>query len=608
MDLKKAFGSLVLIGAMMGCSLASATDIKDFPRVAVMNIGNKAITSRGLRDQDFSSATEYAIYQLSASGWFDLIDYEQLGTIAQMHSINMSDMVDTSTAVQFGKIAGAEYMVVGYVTGLTTKENIAGLQAGNAKGSNAQHVVTANVALRIVDIKTGRIMVAGLGKGSSTSTLTEIGFTKYRNRRNVVGENIYNSTLNTVVDEVSKNHGSSYDKKTTSDTSNRTMNDSSNSQYYKNTYDSSRETYNKNASTTAGTYFAKDTVEWENADTYTYTKNANETYKYKKSGTKVKVQSIEGDVNEDGQIDWTDVKAVENYCVYGNPRISNFNKNNADMNGDNKITIEDVWKLKMLVYGLNKKTYKHVIGDVDSEEENGTVDANDENVLRNYLIDNKPAYINIIEADLNGDDKVTLTDLSILKSRSNNVGYTKTSWMIYSSIPQKYIDYNKNHGIYVEQENAGSTDISKAVDEVINQNSYDRQRYFGVRGRSLAWLKEEVSEVKTFDRKTFVDETSSSKRNLNDLTANTSNNSTESGYDAVGTNKANNSTNYSSTNQYVTYEREAMNYNIVIGTVEVSDVQVRNAISKAVRDAIYGNMGILTTLNNGKKLKIKTGF
>ena len=51
-----------------------------------------------------------------------------------------------------------------------------------------------------------------------------------------------------------------------------------------------------------------------------------------------------------------------------------------------------------------------------------------------------------------------------------------------------------------------------------------------------------------------------------------------------------------------------MNYSIVIGTVEVSDVQVRNAISKAVRDAIYGKTGIMTTLNNGKPLKIKTGF
>lgn len=49
-------------------------------------------------------------------------------------------------------------------------------------------------------------------------------------------------------------------------------------------------------------------------------------------------------------------------------------------------------------------------------------------------------------------------------------------------------------------------------------------------------------------------------------------------------------------------------YKIQIGTAVVSDVQVRNAISKAVRDCIYGKMGLMTTLNGGKKLKIKTGF
>lgn len=608
MDLKKAFGSLVLIGAMLGCSLASATDIRDFPRVAVMNIGNKAITSRGLRQQDMSSATEYAIYQLSASGWFDLIDYEQLGTIANMHSINMSGMVDTATAVEMGKFAGAEYMVVGYVTGLTTKENTAFLQGFNAKGGNSQHVVTANVALRIVDIKTGRIMVAGLGKGSSTSTLTEIGFTKYRNRRNVVSENIYNSTLNNVVNEVNKKGGSSYANSSSSDSSDRNMTDSSNSQYNKNTYDSSRETYNKNSSMTSGSSFTRDTVEWENANAYTYSKSQNETYKYKKLGNKVKIQSMECDVNEDGQIDWTDVKAVENYCIDGNPCISNFNKNNADMNGDGKITLEDAWKLKMLVYGLNQKTYKHVIGDVDSEEENGRVDANDENVLRNYLVGNKPSYINIIEADLNGDDNVTLTDLSILKSRSNNVGCTKTSWMIYSSIPQKYIDYNKNHGVYVEQGSSGTVDIDKAMSEHSTQCGYDRQRYFGTSGRTLSWAREEISEERTSDRQTGVNESSNSDRVLHDSTNKASNSSSGSGYSDEASRQANNSTSFSSNNQYVTYEREAMDYKIVIGTVEVSDVQVRNAISKAVRDAVYGDMGILTTLNNGKKLKIKTGF
>ena len=51
-----------------------------------------------------------------------------------------------------------------------------------------------------------------------------------------------------------------------------------------------------------------------------------------------------------------------------------------------------------------------------------------------------------------------------------------------------------------------------------------------------------------------------------------------------------------------------MAYSVKIGSERISDVQLRNAVSKAVRDAIYGKMGLLTTLNGGKQLKIKTGF
>ena len=59
-------------------STVKATDVYSYPTVAVMQFGNKAITSQGLRRYDFDSASEYAIYQLLASGWFDLVDYEQL--------------------------------------------------------------------------------------------------------------------------------------------------------------------------------------------------------------------------------------------------------------------------------------------------------------------------------------------------------------------------------------------------------------------------------------------------------------------------------------------------------------------------------------------------
>lgn len=168
-------------------STVKATDVYSYPTVAVMQFGNKAITSQGLRRYDFDSASEYAIYQLLASGWFDLVDYEQLSNIAKMHEINMSGLVDQSTAVQLGKFAGAQFMVVGNVTGLTSKESGLDYQHGRSGGLGVDvRTVIANVAIRIVDIETGRIVGAGLGKGESASSNVEIVFNKYRKSDNAI--------------------------------------------------------------------------------------------------------------------------------------------------------------------------------------------------------------------------------------------------------------------------------------------------------------------------------------------------------------------------------------------------------------------------------------
>ncbi len=219
--LRIVIGLLAALILTASTTASFAANIKDFPRVAIMNFGNKAITSSGLREHDFSSATEYAIYQLSACGWFDLVDYEQLSTMAKIHSVNMSGLVDPTTTVAMGKFLGAQFMVIGNVTGLTTKENEFGYQHGNKGGlNNAQHVVTANVAMRIVDIETGRIVVAGLGKGSSTSTHTEIIFKKYRNKRSVSENETDTTTINsggtTAVQDVMNGAGTDggvYDEK-----------------------------------------------------------------------------------------------------------------------------------------------------------------------------------------------------------------------------------------------------------------------------------------------------------------------------------------------------------------------------------------------------------
>lgn len=178
------FASGIILSTFLP-STAKAADVHSYPTVAVMQFGNKAITSQGLRRYDFDSASEYAIYQLLASGWFDFVDYEQLSNIAKMHEINMSGLVDQSTAVQLGKFAGAQFMVVGNVTGLTSKESGLDYQHGRSGGLGVDvRTVIANVAIRIVDIETGRIVGAGLGKGESASSNVEIVFKKYRKSGN----------------------------------------------------------------------------------------------------------------------------------------------------------------------------------------------------------------------------------------------------------------------------------------------------------------------------------------------------------------------------------------------------------------------------------------
>ena len=204
----KKFLLTLLALLMIAAQIEAATPIKKHPRIAVSEFTNKAITSEGFRDQDYSSATEYAIYQLSASDWFDLIDYEQMVTVARMHSINRSGLFDPSTVPQLGKFLAAEYILVGSLTGMTVKESGLSVGAMGSKAGGSKYTVTANVTVRFVDVETLKIVGVGMGTGTSASTQTEISFTPFRNAANwiiprqtdiIVGDDntINNGTIST---------------------------------------------------------------------------------------------------------------------------------------------------------------------------------------------------------------------------------------------------------------------------------------------------------------------------------------------------------------------------------------------------------------------------
>ncbi|MBR1397054.1 MAG: hypothetical protein IJ563_05930 [Selenomonadaceae bacterium] len=189
--MKKIFSIFMAVLLFMAVeNLAEAANIKDHPAVAVMQFTDKAIKSNveGIRGQDFSSAAEYAIVQLNASNWFDLVDYEQMTAIAKMISMYDSGLFDQSAAPMLGKFAAAQYVLVGSLTGITAKKSDAVVMS--------KHSVTVNVTLKLVDVETLKIVGTGMGTGKSSSSKAEITFKPFRNKPGYIGVRQVNINVN----------------------------------------------------------------------------------------------------------------------------------------------------------------------------------------------------------------------------------------------------------------------------------------------------------------------------------------------------------------------------------------------------------------------------
>ena len=157
---------------MMLPNLVLAKSIDEYPIVAVMPMTNKApVTMDGFGDYS-GSATESMILEMGSTGRFDVIERERLQDIVDEHSLSLTGLVDTSHAVQIGNILGADYLAFGSVTSLTAKESGGAVGTGIGIGGMQKHKVSATVMLRVVDVKTGRIVLFGRGKGKSESTGT----------------------------------------------------------------------------------------------------------------------------------------------------------------------------------------------------------------------------------------------------------------------------------------------------------------------------------------------------------------------------------------------------------------------------------------------------
>lgn len=168
----KMKGSKVFLAAMLlllwQLPALCFAGLSDYPTLAVMPFGKKASVSPELTLRDVTIANEIAYDELVNSGYFDVVERERLDAVCDELSFDMSGLVDTASAARVGKMLGAQYILCGSLNGLSTRRNAAEIIGTGQK--NAQ--VYAHISMRVIEVETGRVVLASRGDGRATNSLT----------------------------------------------------------------------------------------------------------------------------------------------------------------------------------------------------------------------------------------------------------------------------------------------------------------------------------------------------------------------------------------------------------------------------------------------------
>lgn len=161
MKAKKFFSAVLISAFIFLSSLAALAANDDVVRIGVMKFASKA---SGVSSYQAEAITDEFTRMLASSQSIAVIEREQLAYIAREHRINMSGLVDTSTAVQIGRIAGLQYIITGAVTQFdaTTKdEKVIWVH-------EISHEARVTIDMRVIDVQTAEVVFAIAETGTAT--------------------------------------------------------------------------------------------------------------------------------------------------------------------------------------------------------------------------------------------------------------------------------------------------------------------------------------------------------------------------------------------------------------------------------------------------------
>ncbi|HUO87482.1 MAG TPA: CsgG/HfaB family protein [Thermoanaerobaculia bacterium] len=170
----KKLTTLLALCAVLAVALSLGA--QDKPRIAILEIKNKA-DNQWWWHGGGAAAQDVFITELVKSGKFRVVERERINAIMQEKGLNLSGDIDPSTAMQIGKLLGAEYLLAGAVTEYgydQTDVRTPGIR-GLPGVSVGKKTFTAAINARIFDVSTGEIVWADEARHAEGSARVFVG-------------------------------------------------------------------------------------------------------------------------------------------------------------------------------------------------------------------------------------------------------------------------------------------------------------------------------------------------------------------------------------------------------------------------------------------------
>ncbi len=133
-------------------------------RVAILRYRN----STGIDDLA-GLAEDLTGFALKRVGAVSLVERRKLDKLLEELSISITDVIDDSTAVKVGRLANAQYVVLGNVSkAAVVKAHTLIEVSREGEGPQEKYECTVLYGVRIVDVETGVVIYSGTSRGKSS--------------------------------------------------------------------------------------------------------------------------------------------------------------------------------------------------------------------------------------------------------------------------------------------------------------------------------------------------------------------------------------------------------------------------------------------------------